>query len=554
MSRTAMKSIAVVVVVFIFSTQALAGVVATVDRASVELNESFNLKLTVDSHIRAEPNVEALEKDFLVGPRSYISNTTIMNGDVKKIITWSYILMAKREGELTIPSVNIGTEHSNEVRISVAPQSIAVPGEADIFITAEIDSEESYVQAQVLYTIKTYRAVGTRQPRWSEPEATGLETLVEVASEEKNYESLLNGKPYNVIERVYAFFPQESGELHISPARFEARILRDGRITGRKVFQSEALTVLVHPIPPPPAEYPHAAWFPAKAVELSQEWSRSLDGLPAGEPITRHVTVVASGQLQTQIPVIEFTEIDGVRVYPDKPELRTVAGPSGVRALRRDQYAMIGSVAGDVEIPQLNLPWWSVDKGEWQVASLPAATLTILPSPNAVVVAPVDVAEPPPPPEAVVIHSEFWRMVSGALAVVWLLTLVFWRSGKVSAPRKEKEIPVVPIHKQQARCLKTARKAALATDAPALKSALLQWGRLQWPDDAPRSIGALANRVSMPLSIELNKMCNASYGVGGEWDGETIAQALRSFAVLGDDETEVTAAADLPPLAPTPSA
>ena len=69
-------------------------------------------------------------------------------------------------------------------------------------------------------------------PIW-EPEATGLETLVEVASEEKNYESLLNGKPYNVIERVYAFFPQESGELQISPARFEARILRDGRITGR---------------------------------------------------------------------------------------------------------------------------------------------------------------------------------------------------------------------------------------------------------------------------------------------------------------------------------
>lgn len=554
MSRVAMKSIAVVMAVLVFGMPAMAEVMATVDRASVELNESFNFKLTVDSQLNAEPNVTALEKDFLVGPRSYSSKTTIMNGDVKKIITWSYILMAKREGELTIPSVNIGAEHSNTIRISVAPQSIAVPGEADIFITAEIDSEESYVQAQILYTIKTYRAVATRQPRWSEPEATGLETLMEVASEEKNYESLLNGKPYNVIERVYAFFPQESGELQISPARFEARILRDGRITGRKVFKSEPLTVLVHPIPPPPADYPHAAWFPAKAVELTQEWSRALDGLPAGEPITRHVTVVASGQLQTQIPVIDITGIDGVRVYPDKPELRTVAGPAGVRALRRDQYALIGSVPGDVAIPQLNLPWWSVDKGEWQVASLPAATLTILPSPNAVVVPPMEIAEPPPPsPAAVVVHSEFWKMVSGVLAVVWLLTLVFWRSGRVAAPRKGKEPPVVPIHKQQARCLKTARKAALASDAPALKSALLQWGRLQWPGDSPRNIGDLANRVSMPLSIELNKMCSASYGVGGEWDGESIAKALRSFAVLSEDET-VAPVTDLPPLAPTPSA
>ncbi len=546
-----MTSKIMVIAALLFGSSAMAGVVATVDRASVELNESFNLKLTVDSQVRAEPNVAALEQDFYVGARSYISNTTIMNGDIKKIITWSYILMAKREGELTIPSIRIGTEQSNTVQISVSPQSIAVPGEADIFITAETDSEESYVQAQILYTVKTYRAVATRQPRWSEPEATGLETLVEVASEEKNYESLLNGKPYNVIERVYAFFPQESGELQISPARFEARILRDGRITGRKVFLSDPLTIKVNPIPPPPADYPHAIWFPAKAVELSQEWSRALDGLPAGEPITRHVTVVASGQLQTQIPILEFNEIDGIRIYPDKPELRTVAGPSGVRAMRRDQYALIASVPGDIEIPQLNLPWWNVDTGEWQVATLPATILTILPSPNAIVVPPVDVAELPPPPEATVIHSEFWRMVSGVLFAVWLLTLVFWRSGEKSkAPKKAKEPPVVPIHKQQARCLKTARKAALASDAAALKPALLQWGRLQWPDDAPRNVGDLAKRVSMPLSIELNKMCSASYGVGGEWDGESIAKALRSFAVLTGDDT-VETGADLPPLAPS---
>lgn len=554
MSSTVMTSKIMVIAALLFGSSAMAEVVATVDRASVELNESFNFKLTVDSQVRAEPNVKALEQDFYVGSRSYISNTTIMNGDIKKIITWSYILMAKREGELTIPSVRIGTEQSNTVQISVSPQSIAVPGEADIFITAEVDSEESYVQAQILYTVKTYRAVATRQPRWSEPEATGLETLVEVASEEKNYESLLNGKPYNVIERVYAFFPQESGELQISPARFEARILRDGRITGRKVFQSDPLTIVVNPIPSPPADYPHAVWFPAKAVELSQEWSRALDGLPAGEPITRHVTVVASGQLQTQIPILEFNEIDGIRVYPDKPELRTVAGPSGVRALRRDQYAIIGSVPGDIEIPQLNLPWWNVGTGEWQVATLPAATLTILPSPNAIVVPPVEVEELPPPPEPTVIHSEFWRMASGVLLVVWLLTLVFWRSGKRNkAPEKTKEPPVVPIHKQQARCLKTARKAALASDAAALKPALLQWGRLQWPNDAPRNVGDLAKRVSMPLSIELNKMCSASYGVGGEWDGESIAKALRSFAVLTGDDT-IETGADLPPLAPTPAA
>ena len=212
---------------------ASADIIATVDRSSVELNESFILKLAVDTQFTAEPSAAGLDANFFVGSRSYTDNTTILNGEMQRSRTWSFILMAKREGNLTIPPISIGSEQSNPVRIIVLPQSIAVPGEADIFVTAEVDRAESYVQAQVLYTVKTYRSVATRQPRWSEPASSGVETLIEIAGEERNYEALLDGKAYNVIERIYAFFPQESGELHIAPARFEARVLRDRRITGR---------------------------------------------------------------------------------------------------------------------------------------------------------------------------------------------------------------------------------------------------------------------------------------------------------------------------------
>ena len=54
----------------------------------------------------------------------------------------------------------------------------------------------------------------------------------------------------------------------------------------------------------------------------------------------------------------------------------------------------------------------------------------------------------------------------------------------------------------------------------------------------------------MPLSLELDKLCSASYGQGGEWDGESIAKALRSLVVLIDDNTGPESA-DLPPLLPT---
>ena len=319
-----------------------ASIIASVDRSDIELNESFTLKITVDTAIDTEPDSSALEADFYVGTRSQLSNTTIVNGQISRSRTWTYVLMAKREGNLEIPPVIIGSERSEPVPINVRAPSNALPGEADIFVTTEVDHTDSFVQAQLLYTVKVYRSVATRQPRLSEPDIGGVEVLIEVAGEERSYESILNGKAYNVVERIYAIFPQESGQIAIAPARFEARVLRDGRITGRKIFESEAIDVAVNPIPPPPDGHPDAVWFPARAVTLSEDWSREPDRLPAGEPITRHITVTALGQLSTQIPIVDPAVSDTIKIYPDKPELRDRAEASGRQLFPDQPCAVLG--------------------------------------------------------------------------------------------------------------------------------------------------------------------------------------------------------------------
>ena len=107
-----------------------------------------------------------------------------------------------------------------------------------------------------------------------------------------------------------------------------------------------------------------------------------------------------------------------------------------------------------------------------------------------------------------------------------------------------------PIHKQQAKFLKAARKAALVEDAVTVKAALLSWGRLQWPNDWPRSIGDIASRVTDPLATELDMLCSSSYGPNGEsWNGKELAKALRSFAVK-DGEGKSANEFELPPLMP----
>jgi len=551
--RALVRSIVLVTAALLCTAEAPAAVTTRVDRADVELNESFTLEVVSDTNIDSQPDVSVLDKDFYVGQGSQLSNTTIVNGQIRRSKTWTYVLMPRSAGQIIIPPIAIGNEQSPALVITVSEPSYAPPGEAEVYVTSNVDFSETYVQAQVLLTIKIYRSVATRQPALREPTISGAEVLTELAGDDRSYEAVIDGTVYNVVERVYALYPQESGQIDVSPARFEARVLRDGRITGRKVYDSEPQSITVLPIPPRPADYPDAVWLPARDLELTEDWSGEADEIKAGEPLTRHVTTSALGQLETQIPALEPPTAPGLNVYPDKPELSRRIESAGIRGVRKDQYAMIGVTAGTVLLPALEVPWWNTEKSEWQVARLPERSINILPSgeapaAEAEAAASATAAEPGAVPREGSMPGGIWRRVSELLAAVWVVTLFAWWWS--SRPQKKQRAPApVPVHKQQSRHLRAARKAALAGDGSGVRKALLDWGALQWPEDTPRSVGALARRVSPPLAEELTKLSNLAYGPGGgEIEGEALAKAIRSFSVLKDADHEPEE--QLPPLMP----
>jgi len=530
----------------------LAEVTARIDRPAVDLNESFILELVVDTNIDAEPDLTVLDEKFYRGQLSQLSNTSIINGQIRRSRTWSIALMAKSVGRQEIPAITIGNESSSPISITINEPANEPPGEADVFITSEVDQTEAYVQSQVLYRFKVYRAVATRQEGRRDPEFTGVEVLVERAGDERSYEAILNGKAYNVIERVLAIYPQSSGEISISPARFEARVLRNGRITGRKVFESESHTITVLPIPAPPADYPDAAWLPARDVRLSEEWSREPGEIAAGEPVTRKVTISVLGQIETQIPALEPPVVEGMNVYADKPDLSRLFEAEGIRGVRREQYAMIGFRGGLVEVPAVEVPWWDIETREWRVARLPSRTIRVE-APETIVVAP-PVAEQESAPEeageAAMLPDGFWKRVSELIAAAWLLTVIAWWWSSRERHRQIREPEPAPIYKQQARFVRAAKKAAMAGDKAGVRAALVEWGRLQWPDDAPRSVGELAARVTSPLRDELRTLSATSYGTtAGEWNGSALAQALRSINIVMEHD-EVAVDDPLPPLMP----
>ena len=202
------------------------------------------------------------------------------------------------------------------------------------------------------------------------------------------------------------------------------------------------------------------------------------------------------------------------------------------------------------------MPWFDIDDEEWRVATLAERTITILPGAGAPAPAPIESADaetdaetPAEPSATSAAQSNFWRRIAEILGAVWVLTLVAWWWS--SRPRREERPPPpVPVHKLQARQLKAARKAAVDGDAAGVRTALLEWAKLEWPAAPPRSIGAIAARVVDPAAGELLKLSQASYGPNGsEWDGEALARAVRT--IRATTESRTSAEGDpLPPLMP----
>jgi len=242
---------------------ALASVTATVDRRDIRINESFTLKVQIGGDLTGEPDLSVLEKDFDVLSENRTSSTTMVNRRVSRSRTWTVSLMAKRTGELTVPAFTVDGESSEPITVTVEDLEEAPPGEAEIFLVAEVDARETWVQAQVVYSVKIFVGVSSRQPRLVQPTFDGVEVLVQPFDDDRRYESVIGGRTYTVLERRYALFPQASGTLEIGRARFEARLLDQGMRTVRKVFTSDPVSVEVQPIPASPPGYPDAACLKA---------------------------------------------------------------------------------------------------------------------------------------------------------------------------------------------------------------------------------------------------------------------------------------------------
>ena len=572
------------------------------DHSPVAVDETFQLIFTVDGEPDGSPDFSFLEQNFEVLGTSQSRNISIVNGKTSRTTRYLVTVLPRRSGDLTVPSIRFGKDVSPVLKLHVLDAttgntpSAAASGDA-VFMEVTVDERAPWVQQQVILKVRIFSRIQWKEASLSEPQFRNGEVLVQKLGEDRRYQKQRDGQSWQVIERRYALFPQKSGELKMDPLSLNLRIpagkkqqrspfgsfndpffddFFSTRSYRNKVVRSKTVVLDVRPAP---TDFHGRHWLVAKDLRLEESWSDEPDKLKTGEPVTRTLAIIADGVTLGQLPELMMPEVQGLRIYPDDAVNKEQATDEGVLSTSSRKFAIIPTHPGSYQVPAVELKWWNSLSGKEETARLSPRQLQVrgvaqtqtLSAPTAdkpvsrTPALQMDEAQKSngkmkpsqmPAIEGAAGNSiHMWLIVGNlVLGTLLLFTLVLlYRSrnkGQAVPLPKERPEPALDMN----TAWKQLHQAVQSNEAVAVRSALLTLAPGLWPDQTPRSLEAMAEKVGSPLSDELLKLSRNLYaGNAIDWNGAKIEAGMKDLRRDGKREKQGKDQSELRPLYPDSS-
>ena len=538
-----------IILLSVWGSCALAAVTASVDRARIAESDSFQLTVrgTAGEPV-SETDLDPLREDFDVVSTSTASKLSVVNGRTERSADLIVVLLPRRTGDLVIPPLSVGNQRTREIIIDVTDAPADLDGSRDVFVEAVVDHSSVYVQSQIIHTFRVYEAIDLVDRGRSQLE---IPDAVIEELDSAQFQRVIDGRPYRVIEVRHAIFPQKSGKLTIPAMSFNgSRLLPRRSFFDRNVEtlrrRSEAITVDVKPIP---AAWPDAPWVPAADLKLEESWSTLPEQLEVGDSVTRTVTMIAEGIDGSQLPPLAQVEVPGLKAYPDQPGAENRRGVKGITGIGTNSTALLLTEPGSFELPPIRVPWWDTRQDRLRYAEIPGRTLNIKPvagpgtgaAMSANTAPPQRVVQPTVNPSP----AGIWMWTTVAALMGWLITTgwLLWRM----QPRRASEEPSgdpgeAPLFRQLVKACEQNRAAEA-------RAALQCWGQRYFDDTAPPTLMELRQRfASEDLERELAALERSLYGQSAlEWTGAGLATAIGQWR-KNDTRRRKSSPPPLPPL------
>ena len=330
-------SVTLTALLLICCTVAMAAPITVQGPTQVATGEQFYLKYTVNttdvSGFRLGNVPEAFE--VLMGPSTSTQQSfSMVNGKTTHTasVTYTYVLMANKNGVFTIPSARATVDGksavSQAIRINVTGKARANSQQQqqqsrggrmdragapirgnDLFIKVTANKKRVDEQEPILLTYKVYTQVELTQLEGKMPDLNGFHTQeVQLPQQKSFHVEKINGKAYNCVTwSQYVMFPQLTGKLEIPSITFKGIVVQQdpnvdpfeaffnggaGYIEVKKEIKAPAVSIMVDALPTKPAN------FSGGVGTFSISAAIDKNTVKAGDPVNVRVTVNGTGNMK----------------------------------------------------------------------------------------------------------------------------------------------------------------------------------------------------------------------------------------------------------------
>ena len=503
---------------------------ATVSKNVVAVNQVFRLSISVDTAINPDSiDFSVLSPNFAYGQPNASSSTSFINGALSRNTTWTLSLAAKKVGAATIPAFKIGSSQTTPITITVLKGSQtnnSATDQANVRVTAEIDKNILYVGESINYRVKILIGEQLSQASLSAPSGDGL--TVSQVGQDAQHNIVQNGRRYLVITRNYQLTAEKAGKIIIQGSKFNGSAVRgaNGFNSGITVPVNEDARNITINIKPKPTAY-KGLWLPTSDLQLQQTWQPQVSNLndvttKVGEPITRTITLRIKDVAQSNMPNVNLTYPDTVRIYNEKPEYRTENGYS-IMTLKQ---VIIPRQTGKVTLPPLTINWWNTTTEKQQRSEIKGLTLNVIadPTANNQFSSPATITPP-----AATIHSAktitaagIWPWTTLVFALLWLITLV------LLIKKRQQTVIATTVTATQTTDITSMLEAAINANEPIkVQTYYQQWRQQQYSTltTQPQLLQQLDNEVQAMMATHYSPLDSA-------WNNQTLLALLTQVKQL----------------------
>ncbi|MFA5139770.1 MAG: BatD family protein [Elusimicrobiota bacterium] len=384
-------------------TQAFAqqfSITASVDRQTVPLNEQVVLTVAVsgDQPSLPDPRLPSMP-NFNVHSVGRSQNLSFINNRVSSTVEHRFILVPRLIGNAVIGPIEAqsgGKKVSTDpIEISVLRPSAAAspqptrptaarprPRQApqpsgsqtgsgpDIFVTAEVNKRNPYVNEQMLMTVRFHYAVPLLgNAEWDPPVTQGF--LKEDLPPAPATLVTREGRVYYVTEIKIVLFPIQPGELTIGPTQIRCQVQKEMRVDPfssdffEQFFSQGVVGAVTRELrtnptritaqPLPEEGKPQSFTGAVGRFRIKADVDKGQANV--GDAITLSLVLEGDGNLKS-LSAVPLPEMPSFRPYDTVSTLSTSKDVQGVRGVKTFKTVLVPRASGLLEIPPIQFNYF----------------------------------------------------------------------------------------------------------------------------------------------------------------------------------------------------